>query len=94
MNGRSCGILCVLIRYTASIPSRWKVIKRFQTYFCGIDEHNGSEILVVVGDHLGGYGHVPDTKISTHMQGWSSRKVDGMQDILEASRHKFLIVLK
>lgn len=56
-----------------------------------MDEHNQSGILVVMRDHLGGYGHVPDTKHRIHVQGWSSRKVDGMQNILGAKRRKFPI---
>ena len=59
-----------------------------------MDESNWSGTLMVVGSHLSGYGNVSGTNCRTLLSGWSSRKVDGMQYILEPNRHKFLRVLK
>lgn len=53
-------------------------------------------LLLVVGDHLCAYGNVPGTncRILVPFKESSSRKVDRMQNILEANRHKFLTDLK
>lgn len=53
-------------------------------------------LLLVVGDHLCAYGNVPGTncRILVLFKESSSRKVDRMQNMLEANRHKFLTDLK
>ena len=50
--------------------------------------------LLVVGDHLRACGNVPGTNCRILVMKWILRKVDRMQDMLEAKRHTFLIDLK
>lgn len=59
-----------------------------------MDENNWIGLLLVVGDHLRACGNVPGTNCRILVMKWILRKVDRMQDMLEAKRHTFLIDLK
>lgn len=59
-----------------------------------MDENNWIGLMLVVGDHLHACGSVPGTNCRIHVMKWILRKVDRMQNMLEAKRHTFLVDLK
>lgn len=59
-----------------------------------MDENNWIGLMLVVGDYLHACGSVPGTNCRIHVIKLILRKVDRVQNMLEAKRHTFLVDLK